>query len=100
MDGDDIDALSEGGSSSWGRLASGGAVVATLLLIALMTMVTLSNRERERALASERHSYDVMLLTRTADATIARAEAALGRYVLDEEQRTGSLYYSEWRLAE
>ncbi|MDT9598572.1 ATP-binding protein [Sphingosinicella rhizophila] len=99
MPGDDLDAISDGGSTSWGRLASAGAVVATLLLIALMTMVTLSNRDRERALAWERHSYDVMLLTRTADATIARAEAALGRYVLDEEQRTGSIYYSEWRLA-
>ena len=89
------------GSPGWGRgaLASAGAVLATLLLVALMVMVTSSNRAREQALVSERHSYDVMLLTRTVDGTIARAEAALGRYVLDEEPNTGTLYYSEWRLA-
>ena len=81
-------------------LAVGGAILATLLLALLMIMVTSSNRQREQALASERHSYDVMLLTRTVDGSLARAEAALGRYVLDEDQRTGSLYYSEWRLAE
>jgi signal transduction histidine kinase/ActR/RegA family two-component response regulator len=40
-----------------------------------------------------------MLLTRTVDATIARAEAALGRFVLDEEQATGTVYYTEWRRA-
>ena len=89
-------------SPGWGRgaLAAAGAVVATLLLALLMVMVTGSNQAREEALASERHSYDVMLLTRTVDASLARAEAALGRYVLDELQETGSLYYSEWRLAE
>ncbi|TFI57479.1 response regulator [Sphingomonas parva] len=83
-----------------GALAAAGAVVATLLLIALMVMVTGSNRAREQAIASERHSYDVMLLTRSADGSIARAEAALGRYVLDEAQPTGTVYYNEWVLAE
>jgi signal transduction histidine kinase/CheY-like chemotaxis protein len=86
--------------SARGALASVGAVLATILLIALMLMVTSSNRARDSALASERHSYDVMLLTRTVDGTIARAEAALGRYVLDEERATGTLYYNEWRQAE
>jgi signal transduction histidine kinase/CheY-like chemotaxis protein len=102
MAGEELDAMAgEGLSRSWrGALASAGAVLATLLLIALMVLVSQSNRARDEALASERHSYDVMLLTRTVDGTIARAEAALGRYVLDEEPQTGSLYYAEWRLAE
>jgi signal transduction histidine kinase/ActR/RegA family two-component response regulator len=96
MAGEEVEAT----SGSWrGMLASAGAVLATLLLIALMTMVTMSNRDRDTALASERHSYDVMLLTRSVDATVARAEAALGRYVLDEAPATGTLYYTEWRLA-
>jgi signal transduction histidine kinase/ActR/RegA family two-component response regulator len=90
----------ESSGSLRGAMASAGAVLATILLIALMLMVTSSNRARDAALASERHSYDVMLLTRTVDASIARAEAALGRYVVDEERRTGTLYYNEWRLAE
>ncbi len=88
-------------SGAWrGVLASAGAVLAALLLVALMLMVTTSNEVRDRALASERHSYDVMLLTRTVDGTIARAEAALGRYVLDEDVATsGSVYGAEWRQA-
>jgi signal transduction histidine kinase/ActR/RegA family two-component response regulator len=103
MAGEDMYAMSEGRSSgAWrGALASAGAVLAALLLIALMLMVTSSNEARDRALASERHSYDVMLLTRTVDGTIARAEAALGRYVLDEDVSTsGSIYGTEWRQAQ
>ena len=89
-------------SGAWrGVLASAGAVLAALLLVALMLMVTSSNQARDEALASERHSYDVMLLTRTVDGTIARAEAALGRYVLDEDVATsGSVYGAEWRQAQ
>jgi signal transduction histidine kinase/ActR/RegA family two-component response regulator len=102
MAGEETDVLPEASAfgSRRGVLASAAAVLATLLLVALLAMVAQSNRARDDALASERHSYDVMLLTRTVDATIARAEAALGRYVLDEQQVTGSLYYAEWRQAE
>lgn len=97
---EEIDAGSARTSRSWrGGWASAGAIIATVLLISLVVMVTLSNRNRDNALRWERHTYDVMLLTRSVDATIARSEAALGRYVLDENQQTGSLYYSEWRLA-
>ncbi|HYW15326.1 MAG TPA: ATP-binding protein [Allosphingosinicella sp.] len=103
MAGDDLYVMSEErASGAWrGALASAGAVLAALLLVALMLMVTSSNEARDRALASERHSYDVMLLTRTVDGTIARAEAALGRYVLDEDVATsGSVYGAEWRQAQ
>src|SRR3712207_2585416 len=101
--GEDMYAMSEERSSgAWrGVLASAGAVLAALLLVALMLMVTSSNEARDKALASERQSYDVMLLTRTVDGTIARAEAALGRYVLDEDVATsGSVYGAEWRQAQ
>jgi signal transduction histidine kinase/ActR/RegA family two-component response regulator len=103
MAGEDMYAMSEERTSgAWrGALASAGAVLAALLLVVLMLMVTSSNEARDRALASERHSYDVMLLTRTVDGTIARAEAALGRYVLDEDVATsGSVYGAEWRQAQ
>ena len=94
-------AVSDGRSSgSWGRgWASAGAILATILLIGLIAMVTITNRQRDEALEWERHTYDVMLLTRTADASIARSEAALGRYVLNEDPTTGTLYYTEWRAA-
>jgi signal transduction histidine kinase/ActR/RegA family two-component response regulator len=93
-------ASDEESSGSWRRgWASAGAILATILLIGLIAMVTISNRQRDEALAWERHTYDVMLLTRTVDASIARSEAALGRYVLNEDPETGTLYYTEWRAA-
>ncbi len=80
--------------------AAAGALLATLILLAMVVLVAMSNQARDRALAGERHAYDVNLLTRAVDASIARAEAGLGRFVLDENVETsGNIYYSQWRLA-
>ncbi len=80
--------------------AAAGALVATLILLAMVVLVAFSNQARDDALEAERRAYDVTLLTRSVDASIARAEAALGRFVLDEKVPTsGNIYYSEWRLA-
>ncbi|HYN46180.1 MAG TPA: CHASE3 domain-containing protein, partial [Allosphingosinicella sp.] len=90
----------EGGRPSWRALwVSAGALLATLALVALIVMITFSNRARDDALGWERRTYEVMFLTRTIDATVARSEAALGRYVLDERAQTGTAYYNEWRNA-
>ncbi|UUR07737.1 response regulator [Sphingomonas glaciei] len=80
--------------------AAAGATVAALILLGMVLLVAMSNRARDSALERERHAYDVTLLVRTVDATIARSEAALGRFVLDEDLRSsGSIYINEWRLA-
>jgi signal transduction histidine kinase len=77
-----------------------GALIAALVLVAVVFFLAMSSRARDEAFASERHTYDVTLLTRTLDSSIARAEAALGRFVLDEDVRgSGNIYYSQWRLA-
>ena len=83
-----------------GSLAAAVAFVSTLVLLGMVVLVAMTNSARDRALQAERHAYDVTLLTRTMDASIARAEAAVGRYALDEDPRTsGSRYYAHWRLA-
>jgi signal transduction histidine kinase/ActR/RegA family two-component response regulator len=80
--------------------AAAGALVATLVLLGMVFLVAMSNSARDRALELERRAYDVSLLTRTLDATMSRSEAALGRFVLDEDVSTsGNIYYSQWRLA-
>ena len=100
MADDERSVASEAGSGSWRRgWASAGAILATLVLVGLVVMVAFSNRARDEALAWERHTYEVMLLTRTVDGNMARAEATLGRFVLDEEPETGRLYYRQWRQA-
>ncbi len=80
--------------------AAAGALLAALVLLAMVFLVAVSNSARDGALDDERHAYDVTLLTRSLDASIARSEAGLGRFVLDEkEQTSGNIYYSQWRLA-
>ncbi len=76
------------------------AFVATIVLLGMVVLVSLSNDARETALAAERQAYDVALVTRNVSSSASRAEAALGRFVLDEqEETTGNIYYSQWRLA-
>ncbi|UVO52538.1 ATP-binding protein [Sphingomonas sp. SUN019] len=57
------------------------------------------NRQRDRALILQSHSYDVMILARTLSGAIARSEASLGRYVISGDKQQGTLYFDEWRLA-
>ena len=71
-----------------------GALLAALVLLAMVFLVAISSRSSDEAVASERHAYDVTLLTRTMDASIARAEAAVG--VAAEERSPGT----EVRLAD
>ncbi|WP_335309020.1 ATP-binding protein [Sphingomonas phyllosphaerae] len=76
-------------------MAIAGAVVLALLVVTLAEV----NGQRDRALASQRHSYDVMILARTVQGTIAHAEASLGRYVISGDQQLGQIYYDDWRRA-
>jgi len=79
--------------------AAAGALVAVLLLLGLVFLVAWSNGERDKALDLERHAYDITMLTKSIDASVSRAEAGLGQFALDENVKTGNIYYSYWRLA-
>ena len=80
--------------------AAAVALIAVLLLLGLVYLVASSNQQRDRALGLERRAYDVTLLTRSIDASVSRAEAALGQFALDEDVKgSGNIYYSYWRLA-
>ncbi len=80
--------------------AAAAGLFAALILLAMVFLVKLANDSRERALASERHAYDVALVVRNVSSNVSRAEAALARFVLDEDPRTsGNIYASNWRLA-
>ena len=80
--------------------AAAVGLVAALILMGLVALVAISNDARERALAAERRAYDVSLSVRNVSASISQAEAALGRFVLDEREDTsGNIYANQWRLA-
>src|SRR4051794_35590116 len=92
-DGDDI-------RFDWRRGGTALAgLVAALILVAMVFLVKFANDAREQALAAERHSYDVALVVRNVGSNVSRSEAALARFVLDEDKKTGEVYAADWELA-
>ncbi len=75
------------------------ALLAASLIIGLIVQVNLSNHQRDRTLDMERHSYDVLLVARSVDASMARAEASLGRFATSADRGMGTSYYNEWLQA-
>ena len=75
------------------------AVLGAAVLVGLIVTLGSANRQRDRALNLQAHSYDVMIIARTLSATIARSEASLGRYVISTDKRLGQIYVDQWRLA-
>jgi signal transduction histidine kinase/ActR/RegA family two-component response regulator len=80
--------------------AAAVGLIAALVLMTMVVLVALSNGSRERALAAERHAYDVALVVRNVSSNTSRAESALARFVLDQDAKTGAAYYDDWQLAE
>lgn len=75
------------------------ALLGAGVLVALILTLGLANRQRDRALELQSHSYEVMILTRGLSGTMARAEATLGRFVISGDRSIGSQYYDEWVMA-
>jgi signal transduction histidine kinase/ActR/RegA family two-component response regulator len=73
------------------------ALVAAFLLTALLALVQQSNHQRDAALARKQHSYNIVLLTGQIGSAFGQSEAALGRYVINGDRDTGTLYYDQWR---
>ncbi len=94
----DITAPSDG--SAW-RIAAlvGMALLGMAVLVALIVTLGDANRQRDRALQLQAHSFDVMILSRTLASTIAHSEASLGRYVISADKQLGRLYFDEWMQA-
>jgi signal transduction histidine kinase/ActR/RegA family two-component response regulator len=80
--------------------AAAAGLAAALVLVAMVFLVKFANDARENALAAERHSYEVALVVRNVSANVSGAEAALARFVLDEQVKpNGNIYVSDWQLA-
>lgn len=80
-------------------LAIALALMAAIGLITLTVFVTNSNKQRDAALAAQRHSFEVIILVRTLQSTMAEAELSLGRYVVNLKTDFGRIYVDEWRRA-
>ena len=80
-------------------LLVGMGLAGAIVLVAIILTLGEANRQRDRALAMQTRSYDVMILARTLSATMARSEASLGRYVISGDKQLGQLYFEDWRRA-
>ncbi|WP_404371060.1 ATP-binding protein [Sphingomonas sp. MMS24-J45] len=89
------------------RVGTGWHTIALLILAALGIVVLVAlnvtlgeaNRQRDRALKLQTHSYEVMILSASLTGTIAHAEASLGRYVISADKDLGQAYSADWTLA-
>ncbi len=100
MTRDEAEPAARGGQAAWRTImlvvmGLAGAAV----LVALVITLGNANRQRDRALRLQAHSYDVMILARTLAGSIAQSEAALSRYVISGDSKLGQIYYDKWRLA-
>ncbi len=91
----------EANNFDWRR---GGAaavgLIAALVLFGLVVLVSMANEAREKALSAERHGYDVALVVRNVSTNMSKAEAALARFVLDENaEKSGAIYSNDWDIA-
>ncbi len=77
------------------------AVGAGAFIVTLVFALAAANRERDDALRLQERSSNRIILAATLDATMARSEAALGRFVISGagDHSLGALYSDEWRTA-
>ncbi len=75
------------------------ALLGVAVMGALIAILSNANRQRDDAQTWQAHSFDVMILARTLSGTVARAEAALGRYVISADRQLGVIYDDEWQNA-
>src|SRR3954468_12912462 len=80
--------------------AAAAGLVAALVLVVMVFAVKFANDAREQALTAERKAYEVALVVRNVSANVSRADAALARFTLDEDEKgSGNIYASAWQLA-
>lgn len=94
--------------ANWGRLSGSTwrtillvvtALTGAAILLALVFTQNAVNRERDRAFERSAASYELIILARMLQGTIARSEASLGRYVISGDKALGRVYFEQWRLA-
>lgn len=75
------------------------ALLGAVVLVGLVATLGEANRQRDRALQLQAHSFQVMILVRTLATSMAQAEATLGRYVISTDKNLGQLYGEQWGQA-
>lgn len=75
------------------------ALIFAIALAFLIQRADHASEQRDRAIALQRHSYQVMLRAATIEAKVGNAEALLARYVISHDTAVGRQFEEEWDSA-
>ncbi len=80
-------------------LTIGMATVLTGVVAALVLLLARANDNYDRSLGWQTQSMEVISQTRSLDAALARAEAALGRFAVGLQKEDGRVFEQQWGIA-
>ena len=80
-------------------LTIGMATILTGVVAALVLLLSRANDNYDRSLGWQTQSLEVISQTRSLDAALARAEAALGRFAVGLQKEDGRVFEQQWGLA-
>lgn len=69
------------------------------VLVAIIVLQQRTDQERDRAVALQQHTYEVVIRANQLSGAISAAEAALGRYVVSADRTLGQQYAAQWGRA-
>ena len=70
-----------------------------LAIGALLYFASQVARQQQTALAEQQRSYEIVTLVRRLDASLAKAESSLARYVISMDKDIGRQYQDQWNMA-
>lgn len=80
-------------------LTIGVGAILTGIVAALVLLLMRANDNYDRSLGWQAHSLEVISQTRSLDASLARAEAALGRFAVGLQKEDGRVFQQQWGVA-
>ena len=80
-------------------LTIGMATTLTCIVGALVLLLARASDNYDQSLGWQTQSLEVISQTRSLDASLARAEAALGRFAVGLQKEDGRVYEQQWGLA-
>ncbi|WP_033075060.1 ATP-binding protein [Sphingopyxis sp. MWB1] len=96
----DLNPESESRQERWRFwLTIGLATILAGVIAALLLLLARANGNYERSLGWQTQSLEVIAQARSLDATLGRAEAALGRFAVGLQKEDGRIYEQQWGRA-
>lgn len=87
-------------ATNWRFMLLGGlALLGIVVLAAVALLQARTDAERDRAIARQQHTFEVIMRVSQLSGAIAGAEAALGRYVVSADKNLGRQYSEQWDRA-